>query len=686
MTWHYEHQTESGLMVHPSDGEAWKHFDSNHPEFASEPRNVCLGLCTDGLFEDYASQRQPAMDDEAFGRFRDQHFARWFEQHVNSDYFRLLNEVLEVEYQGMGRCIVVLFKCTWFDPIEGVKVLTKYNLVDIKYKSRLRNDDPFILASQVEQVYYVPYPSMKGLKDWWAVIKTKPRGIYELRQCVSEEDDDEEDQFFQESETLIPYASSSANEAEEPTCLVIEGEIQVFDEDEYGEDGEDEEEYDDNLDDSDEDGDDEVELCDDYFSDECFIDLWHQALLVVVVVVMVVEIMVVVEILNHKILEKVSLLLFLLEDQTYWIKFQVTRRKGSSLKWSPMMSIFSDHPEVIRDITCILKTMFRGTWDSWKSIDKDDREAMWCLFKNMYEWPEESDGLARKVWEICMKKRIPDTLKKARDAALAAARDANVNVSMQGDLTFLKPHKPNWIKENDWHSLIDTVWNTPKWKILSRSATENRNKLQDGSVSKHCAGSISTKQHKKRMEVELERLPSGVKVYSKLHIQKSTQQYITPKAARVQGRRLVGDGEAEGRSIGASQVGASSSVVATGASQYLGFNKPSDHGQLRDGETQTKASHRISHDPKDYLALGVSNCGVFTSVEQLPSLVAYEETIVAKYGDDTSCYPLLDSQIWLEVSGGKKKGRVFGFGSISDPESFLTGTSSTATSREIIIP
>ncbi|KAL4577794.1 hypothetical protein LXL04_013908 [Taraxacum kok-saghyz] len=61
---------------------------------------------------------------------------------------------------------------------------------------------------------------------------------------------------------------------------------------------------------------------------------------------------------------------------------------------------------------------------------------------------------------------------------------------------------------------------------------------------------------------------------------------------------------------------------------------------------------------------------------------AYEEAIVAKYGDDTSCYPLLDSQIWLEVSGGKKKGRVFGFGSISDPESFLTGTSSTATSRE----
>ncbi|KAL4558238.1 hypothetical protein LXL04_036436 [Taraxacum kok-saghyz] len=43
-------------------------------------------------------------------------------------------------------------------------------------------------------------------------------------------------------------------------------------------------------------------------------------------------------------------------------------------------------------------------------------------------------------------------------------------------------------------------------------------------------------------------------------------------------------------------------------------DQPSDHGQLRDGETQTRASHRIFHDPKDYLALGVSSCGVFTSV------------------------------------------------------------------------
>ena len=31
-------------MCHPSDGEAWKHFDRMHPEFSQDPRNVRLGL------------------------------------------------------------------------------------------------------------------------------------------------------------------------------------------------------------------------------------------------------------------------------------------------------------------------------------------------------------------------------------------------------------------------------------------------------------------------------------------------------------------------------------------------------------------------------------------------------------------------------------------------------------------
>jgi hypothetical protein len=49
MTWHQSHNTVDEVMVHPFDGEAWKHFNSVHPHFSAEPRNILLGLCTDGF-------------------------------------------------------------------------------------------------------------------------------------------------------------------------------------------------------------------------------------------------------------------------------------------------------------------------------------------------------------------------------------------------------------------------------------------------------------------------------------------------------------------------------------------------------------------------------------------------------------------------------------------------------------
>ncbi|KAL0309090.1 UNVERIFIED_CONTAM: hypothetical protein Sradi_5851300 [Sesamum radiatum] len=49
MTWHASHVTEEDFMCHPSDAEAWRHFDRTHPNFALERRNIRLGLCIDGF-------------------------------------------------------------------------------------------------------------------------------------------------------------------------------------------------------------------------------------------------------------------------------------------------------------------------------------------------------------------------------------------------------------------------------------------------------------------------------------------------------------------------------------------------------------------------------------------------------------------------------------------------------------
>lgn len=49
MTWHVKNPRVHGCLAHPCDSESWKHFDRTFPDFASEARNVRLGLCTDGF-------------------------------------------------------------------------------------------------------------------------------------------------------------------------------------------------------------------------------------------------------------------------------------------------------------------------------------------------------------------------------------------------------------------------------------------------------------------------------------------------------------------------------------------------------------------------------------------------------------------------------------------------------------
>ncbi|KAL2231065.1 UNVERIFIED_CONTAM: hypothetical protein Sindi_1700900 [Sesamum indicum] len=57
MTWHANNPSSQESMAHPSHGEAWKHFDRTHPSFASDARNVRLGLCIDG-FSPFGNSRR----------------------------------------------------------------------------------------------------------------------------------------------------------------------------------------------------------------------------------------------------------------------------------------------------------------------------------------------------------------------------------------------------------------------------------------------------------------------------------------------------------------------------------------------------------------------------------------------------------------------------------------------------
>ena len=55
---------------------------------------------------------------------------------LKDDFYGLLDEIIEIEYPGPLMMRVVLFKCTWFDPVKGIKVHIKFNLVEINHKKK----------------------------------------------------------------------------------------------------------------------------------------------------------------------------------------------------------------------------------------------------------------------------------------------------------------------------------------------------------------------------------------------------------------------------------------------------------------------------------------------------------------------------------------------------------------------
>jgi len=92
-------------------------------------------------------------------------------------YYGILQDVIELCYVGENRTYkTISVKCDWFDSINDVSVHETYKLIDVNHTKRHLNYDPYVLPSQVTQVCFTSYPMQgTGRKDWWAVLKRKPR-------------------------------------------------------------------------------------------------------------------------------------------------------------------------------------------------------------------------------------------------------------------------------------------------------------------------------------------------------------------------------------------------------------------------------------------------------------------------------------------------------------------------------
>ncbi|KAL7211716.1 hypothetical protein ACSBR2_014553 [Camellia fascicularis] len=94
-------------------------------------------------------------------------------------YYGQLTDIVEIRYSNEKKH--VLFKCDWIDNIHG-KTEDVFNFTLVNFNHLLYRDDritnePFILASQAEQVWYVADPLQPG---WQVVVKMSQRGLFDM--------------------------------------------------------------------------------------------------------------------------------------------------------------------------------------------------------------------------------------------------------------------------------------------------------------------------------------------------------------------------------------------------------------------------------------------------------------------------------------------------------------------------
>ncbi|XP_018634397.2 uncharacterized protein [Nicotiana tomentosiformis] len=106
------------------------------------------------------------------------------------EYYGVLEDIYELSYMENRK--VYLFRCHWWDVAhlgKGYKI-DKYGFTSVNTRCALNTNEPFVLASQSEQVFYV---NDMVDKDWLVVLKTSPRDLFNMPEeddnCTNVEDE-----------------------------------------------------------------------------------------------------------------------------------------------------------------------------------------------------------------------------------------------------------------------------------------------------------------------------------------------------------------------------------------------------------------------------------------------------------------------------------------------------------------
>ncbi|KAF3662503.1 putative late blight resistance protein -like protein R1B-14-like isoform X1 [Capsicum annuum] len=101
---------------------------------------------------------------------------RGLHEKVDIDFYGIITYILKLEYVEENR--VFLFKCKWFDLRKKIEMQEDKNFTSICVKRFWYEYDPFILATQEKQVFYINDPKLG--EDWRIVLKFQARHIYDV--------------------------------------------------------------------------------------------------------------------------------------------------------------------------------------------------------------------------------------------------------------------------------------------------------------------------------------------------------------------------------------------------------------------------------------------------------------------------------------------------------------------------
>ena len=77
-------------------------------------------------------------------------------------YFGVIEEIWELEY---GPLMIFLFQCQWVNRAGGGIMIDRYGMTIVDFKKIGYKDEPFVLAKDVAQVFYVKDMSSKPRKN-----------------------------------------------------------------------------------------------------------------------------------------------------------------------------------------------------------------------------------------------------------------------------------------------------------------------------------------------------------------------------------------------------------------------------------------------------------------------------------------------------------------------------------------